>query len=588
MNSKTTSGGVSASSLTVKTFNVNGLGNYSKRAQIFKFMEKKGADIYFIIDTRFSKDIENRVKEEWGSNVFFSSFSSQSRGVAIFFKKQLCAEVLNQQNDVSGNMLSLLVNFDSKNILFTALYGPNVDDPEFYKNKVFNLIDEWEPDFAVHGGDWNMVLNQNLDTKNYLHENNKNAKNEVKSKMEYFSLIDVWRELNPTLKTFTWTGKSTKPAKLARLDFFLVSNSLLPFIKNAKIEPGILSDHSVSSIEIDFSNFQRGRGFWKFNNSLLKDPQYVSRVKNCIKKVIKIYAPEDISMDVIDDANPEQLQHFSSSINPQLLFDMVQLEIRGETIKYSAAKKKKKNATMQLLLHRLEELEAQSGSDTVDVADLLKTTRTELEALFRHEAEGAAIRARAHYKLNGEKATRLFCSLEKYNGTQKFIPQLIIEESGKSRTITEQSEIQNETKKFYTKLYSNHDQFINQNIESFLGASAQTFPKLKPSDTDHMEGHLTVGEMTGYLKETKNNAAPGSSGFTNDFYKFFWIDLKHFVVNSANYSFDIGTLSIQQRLGIITLLPKGSKDKRYLSNWRPLTLLNNFYSLVSGWCQVPG
>ena len=433
MNSKPTSGGVSASSLTIKTFNVNGLGNYSKRAQIFKFMEKKGADIYFIIDTRFSKDIENRVKEEWGSNVFFSSFSSQSRGVAIFFKKQLCAEVLNQQNDVSGNMLSLLVNFDSKNILFTALYGPNVDDPEFYKNKVFNLIDEWEPDFAVHGGDWNMVLNQNLDTKNYLHENNKNAKNEVKSKMEYFSLIDVWRELNPTLKTFTWTGKSTKPAKLARLDFFLVSNSLLPFIKNAKIEPGILSDHSVSSIEIDFSNFQRGRGFWKFNNSLLKDPQYVSRVKNCIKKVIKIYAPEDISMDVIDDANPEQLQHFSSSINPQLLFDMVQLEIRGETIKYSAAKKKNKNATMQLLLHRLEELEAQSGSDTVDVADLLKTTRTELEALFRHEAEGAAIRARAHYKLDGEKATRLFCSLEKYNGTQKFIPQLIIEESGEKQ-----------------------------------------------------------------------------------------------------------------------------------------------------------
>ena len=351
MNSKPTSGGVSASSLTVKTFNVNGLGNYSKRAQIFKFMEKKGADIYFIIDTRFSKDIENRVKEEWGSNVFFSSFSSQSRGVAIFFKKQLCAEVLNQQNDVSGNMLSLLVNFDSKNILFTALYGPNVDDPEFYKNKVFNLIDEWEPDFAVHGGDWNMVLNQNLDTKNYLHENNKNAKNEVKSKMEYFSLIDVWRELNPTLRTYSWTGKSTKPAKLARLDFFLVSNSLLPFIKNAKIEPGILSDHSVSSIEIDFSNFQRGRGFWKFNNSLLKDPQYVSRVKNCIKKVIKTYAPEDISMNVIDDANPEQLQHFSSSINPQLLFDMVQLEIRGETIKYSAAKKKNKNATMQLLLH---------------------------------------------------------------------------------------------------------------------------------------------------------------------------------------------------------------------------------------------
>ena len=54
------------------------------------------------------------------------------------------------------------------------------------------------------------------------------------------------------------------------------------------------------------------------------------------------------------------------------------------------------------------------------------------------------------------------------------------------------------------------------------------------------------------------------------------------MVRSVNYSFDIGSLSIQQRLGIVTLLPKGSKDKRFLTNWRPLTLLNTFYKLVSG------
>ena len=316
---------------------------------------------------------------------------------------------------------------------------------------------------------------------------------------------------------------------------------------------------------------------------MLKDPQYVLRVKNCIKKVVATYATEDISLDEINYADPEKLQNVPCTINHQLLFDMLQLEIRGETIKYSSAKKKSKNATMQLLLHRLEELQAQSASDTVDVSDMLKKTRAELEALFRVEAEGAAIRARAHYKLDGEKATRLFCNLEKYNGTQKFIPTLIVlDEKGNEKIIKKQDEIQNETQRFYKNLYANHDHFIDQNIESFLGTSAVNFPKLTPSDTENMEGHLTVDELTRYLKETKNNAAPGSSGFTNDFYKFFWRDLKQFIVKSVNYSFDIGTLSIQQRLGIITLLPKGSKDKRFLSNWRPLTLLNTFYKLVSG------
>ena len=83
-------------------------------------------------------------------------------------------------------------------------------------------------------------------------------------------------------------------------------------------------------------------------------------------------------------------------------------------------------------------------------------------------------------------------------------------------------------------------------------------------------------------KKTKNNVSPGISGFTGDFFKFFWRDIKQFAVRSVNHSFDIGSLSIQQRQGIITLLPKGTKDRRFLANWRPLILLNSFYKLVSG------
>ena len=48
------------------------------------------------IDTRFSKDIENLVKTEWDGNVLFSSFDSQSRGVAIFVKRNLPLKILDQ------------------------------------------------------------------------------------------------------------------------------------------------------------------------------------------------------------------------------------------------------------------------------------------------------------------------------------------------------------------------------------------------------------------------------------------------------------------------------------------------------------
>ena len=97
-----------------------------------------------------------------------------------------------------------------------------------------------------------------------------------------------------------------------------------------------------------------------------------------------------------------------------------------------------------------------------------------------------------------------------------------------------------------------------------------------------MEGLLTTDELTKYLKKTRNNVSPGSSGFSNEFFKFFWRDLKLFVTKSINHSYEIGMLSVTQRLGIITLIPKGSKDKTFLKNWRPLTLLNSLYKLVSG------
>ena len=54
-----------------------------------------------------------------------------------------------------------------------------------------------------------------------------------------------------------------------------------------------------------------------------------------------------------------------------------------------------------------------------------------------------------------------------------------------------------------------------------------------------------------------------------------------FLLRSLNYAYENGELSITQRLGIITLLPKGDKPKQSLKNWRPITLLNITYKLAS-------
>ena len=52
-------------------------------------------------------------------------------------------------------------------------------------------------------------------------------------------------------------------------------------------------------------------------------------------------------------------------------------------------------------------------------------------------------------------------------------------------------------------------------------------------------------------------------------------------MDSFNYAFTTGNLSISQRQGIIRLIPKKDKDPYYLKNWRPLSLLNVDYKIAT-------
>ena len=55
-----------------------------------------------------------------------------------------------------------------------------------------------------------------------------------------------------------------------------------------------------------------------------------------------------------------------------------------------------------------------------------------------------------------------------------------------------------------------------------------------------------------------------------------------FVVGSLNYGYNVGNLSVTQKQGIITCLPKGDKARHFLKNWRPISLLNTVYKIGSG------
>lgn len=77
------------------------------------------------------------------------------------------------------------------------------------------------------------------------------------------------------------------------------------------------------------------------------------------------------------------------------------------------------------------------------------------------------------------------------------------------------------------------------------------------------------------IKQMQPGKSPGTDGLpTVEFYRFFGNDISSLFVKSVNNAFRKGTLSVTQRRGIISLIPKEDKVLYHLKNWRTISLLN--------------
>ena len=87
--------------------------------------------------------------------------------------------------------------------------------------------------------------------------------------------------------------------------------------------------------------------------------------------------------------------------------------------------------------------------------------------------------------------------------------------------------------------------------------------------------------MRNALNGFQNDKTPADDGFTKEFYKAFFDILGNALLESFNAGFKNGQLSVSQKRGIISLIPKDENNLTTLSNWRPITLLNVDYKILA-------
>ena len=140
------------------------------------------------------------------------------------------------------------------------------------------------------------------------------------------------------------------------------------------------------------------------------------------------------------------------------------------------------------------------------------------------------------------------------------------------------ADILNLQKQYYHDLYKDEIRIDDVTINDLIGENSC---KLDNEESNNLEGEITYEELGNALKNMKNSKSPGMDGFTAEFFKFFWIDLGKFILRSVNYAYKNDSLSVTQSQGIITCIPKPNKPRQFLKNWRPISLLNVIYKLMS-------
>ena len=493
---------------------------------------------------------------------FFSNGTSRSRGVAILLPKDLEYTIVETTLDDNGRFIALKIIINEVVYGLINGYAPTADmlqeQLDWFKS-ITGIIEKLGDARIIFGGD----INDGLSILDKFNLRNGWVPSEyvigwLEACTEH-QLVDIWRILNPRSHKYTWKqGTNKKNLRRSRLDFWLISTDLMYGVNQVSIEPGYASDHSLITLDLfQLDKVQQGPSFWKLNISMLKDMEYTNKTTDSIKRFKLKY----------NDINDKGLK-----------WDLIKMELRREAISYSKYTAKQKRDNFKLLLTKQKNLEDMiNKGPTDDILQEAETIKEEIEEYNSEKSRGAQLRSKAAWVEFGEKNNKYFLTLENKNRQVKNMTLIINDEE---KEIIKQDEILAEELRYYRALYTQPEQPRNRD-ETKQFFIEEDIPQISNEDKGICDAELTYNEVANALKALNNGKTPGSDGFPPDFYKFFWKDLGILVFESLKYAETKKEMSIDQRRGVINLIPKQNKDIRFLKNWRPISLLNTDYKILT-------
>lgn len=511
------------------SINLNAISIDAKKHLLKDFVIRNDVDVALLQEVAFSNfsfiPTHHAVVNRSNTNV----------GTAILIRKTLPFDEM--MMDPNGRITSIA--FDSINVI--NVYGHSgsqskEEREDLYENRIITHMEKPKTRHILLGGDHNCIL-EAVDCKS----RNKPFSTSLQTLVSCYQLNDVGL---PGRKFTFHRGESA-----SRLDRMYTDKTLTGRITKFETLPVAFSDHhailATYTINQGDATPAVGRGYWKINDYLLRDPETTVGFRQVLVEL-------------------KQRRKYTNSFSEWWSYDFknkVKQFYKGKAIQFNQA-----NSVKKARLHkRLEELmEKQAEGECVQGE--IEVTKTKLV-----DAEHSRL---ASYRNRYQPATLLeserlsMYQMSKITKRGHNSPLLkVAAESGNSKQI-----IYDHFRKTFTKKEGLSP------CHTFLDRVSRSLPR---EANDKLNSMVEEEELKKIIQGSSKKKAPGPDGLTYEFYELHFDELKDDLLKLYNGVID-GSVPLQENFssGIITLIPK-TGNKADISNYRPISLLNTDYKILT-------
>ena len=468
---------------------------------------------------------------------------------------------------------------DRINIL--NVYAPN--DPtcsaELWERIHEGIINLPQPDVIL--GDFNFVEDP-LD-RLPAHYDNAMTIDNWQSLKSHLHLTDGWRATFPGTLNYTFAQSARQGSHQSHIDRIYIQENMLQFSKEWEIgPPPIQTDHHMVSVRISKQSMPFiGKGRWTLNPALLRDKEIINSIA---EEAAKLRASLDRHEKIRTDQD-----------NPQKAFKS--FKVKAVAILRNRAKKMIPTAKQKI--EKLKDNLRQVLNDTTISDDdrLLMGSKLRERINTLRQSIHDSTRDRTHLKIRIESespTSGLWAKSGKEKKARDVISELKALDSppDNPRYISRSSDMADLARSYYDNLQQKDlspPDARNEAIDHVLNKINVSLPE---DEIARLDQKITFEEVSSTLKNLPNGKATGLDGLPYEFWKWLGpIPIKRADGDPSNFNECLHEVFLDiQHHGVVpdTNFTKGwicplykKKDRRDITNYRPITLLNSDYKLLT-------